>query len=293
MAARGLGKGLDALIPQTIQKDAVVEQEIKKNKVSKDGLINVKITDIEPDRNQPRKDFDEDALEELADSIKKIGLLEPIIVRENKDRYIIVAGERRWRASRIAGLKEIPVIIGHYSEKEIAEIQIIENIQREGLNPIEEAWAYKNLVEKYGYTQDEIAEKVSKSRPSIANSMRLLKLCDQVQQMLKDNLISTGHARSLITIEDSDKQYEIAQRIMDEKLSVREVEKLIKNLDKPVKEKPEINKDLDIFYKDIAEKLKITLGTKVSISGKGDGSGKVEIEFYNNEDLDRIVNQMR
>ncbi len=292
MAARGLGKGLDALIPSTI--------EVKNEKVKVDNSVDdsseklVKITMVEPNREQPRKNFDEDSLLELAESIKQFGLLQPILVQDRKTYYEIVAGERRWRAAKMAGLKEVPVIIRDLTEQEIVEISLIENIQRENLNPIEEAMAYKRLLTEFNLKQDEVAERVSKSRTAVTNSMRLLKLCDEVQQMIIDDMITTGHARALISIEDKEQQYTIAQKIFDEKLSVRDVEKLVKDLSKPIKEKKKIEKDksLEIIYQDIEEKLKQSLGTKVAISSKGEGIGKIEIEFYNNDDLEKITDRL-
>ncbi len=290
MAARGLGKGLDVLIP-SVQTDTKVKNTVDKAATENDAETIIKITKIEPNREQPRKNFDEDALQELADSIKQFGLLQPILVQDRKTYYEIIAGERRWRAAKLAGLKEVPVIIRDYTEQEIVEISLIENIQREDLNPIEEALAYKRLLTEFNLKQDEVAERVSKSRTAVTNSMRLLKLCDEVQQMIIDDMISTGHARALITIEDPEEQYAIAQRVFDEKMSVRDIEKLVKNLNKPEKEKKEIIEDkaLDVIYQDIEEKLKQTLGTKVAIASKGNGSGKIEIEFYSHDDLDKII----
>lgn len=292
--SRGLGKGLDSLIPMgsgSSEKKAESKEENKESKDSKATETIVKITQVEPNREQPRKNFDEDALQELADSIKQFGLLQPILVQDRKTHYEIIAGERRWRAAKLAGLKEVPVIIRDYTDQEIVEISLIENIQREDLNPIEEAQAYKRLLTEFNLKQDEVAERVSKSRTAVTNSMRLLKLCDEVQQMIIDDMLSTGHARALISIEDPEQQYTIAQKIFDEKLSVREVEKLVKDLNKPQKPKKESKEDksLDIIYQDIEEKLKQTLGTKVEISSKGNGAGKLEIEFYNHDDLDRII----
>ena len=292
--SRGLGKGLDSLIPMGSGSSEKKAESKEENKESKDGKateIIVKITQVEPNREQPRKNFDEDALQELADSIKQFGLLQPILVQDRKTHYEIIAGERRWRAAKLAGLKEVPVIIRDYTDQEIVEISLIENIQREDLNPIEEAQAYKRLLTEFNLKQDEVAERVSKSRTAVTNSMRLLKLCDEVQQMIIDDMLSTGHARALISIEDPEQQYTIAQKIFDEKLSVREVEKLVKDLNKPQKPKKESKEDksLDIIYQDIEEKLKQTLGTKVEISSKGNGAGKLEIEFYNHDDLDRII----
>ncbi len=287
MAARGLGKGLDSLIPNNVGDKKV--KEVNGSEVKAPDTI-VKITKIEPNREQPRKNFDEDSLQELADSIKQYGLLQPILVQDKKDHYEIIAGERRWRASKLAGLKEVPVIIKNYTEQEIVEISLIENIQRQNLNPIEEAQAYKRLLTEFNLKQDEVAERVSKSRAAVTNSIRLLKLCDNVQQMLIDDMITTGHARALLAVEDQDAQYSIAQKIFDEKLNVRDVEKLVKNLCKPekVKEKKE-DPALEIIYNDISEKLKQKLSTKVTVTPKGNGAGKIEIEFYSHEDLDRLM----
>ena len=295
MAARGLGKGLDALIPNSFES----ESASKKNKAKsdnenigerKEGEVMVNITKVEPNREQPRKNFDEDALEELAESIKQFGLLQPILVQDRKTYYEIIAGERRWRAAKKAGLKEVPVIIKNLTEQEIVEISLIENIQREDLNPIEEALAYKKLLTEFNLKQDEVADRVSKSRTAVTNSMRLLKLCDEVQQMIINDMISTGHARALIGIEDPEEQYAIAQRIFDEKLSVRDVEKLVKNLGKPkLKKINDKDKSLEIIYRDIEENLKQKLSTKVAISSKGNGAGKIEIEFYSHEDLEKLI----
>ena len=287
MAARGLGKGLDLLIPNTVGE---TKKEKEKSKTKEDaGQVVVKITQVEPNREQPRKNFDEDSLQELADSIKQFGLLQPILVQDKEDHYEIIAGERRWRAAKLAGLKEVPVIIRKYSKQEIVEISLIENIQREDLNPIEEAQAYKRLLNEFHLKQDEVAERVSKSRTAVTNSMRLLKLCDEVQQMLIDDMISTGHARALLAVEDPEEQYALAQKIFDEKLSVREVEKLVKDIKKPEKPKKKEDETLKAIYSDIGEKLKQRLSTKVTVSAKGNGAGKIEIEFYNHDDLDRLL----
>ncbi|MCI9345065.1 MAG: ParB/RepB/Spo0J family partition protein [Lachnospiraceae bacterium] len=288
-ATRGLGKGLDSLIPASVPK-MEAEQEVVKTESNAQGTY-VKITKVEPNREQPRKNFDEDALQELADSIKQYGIVEPLIVQDRKTHYEIIAGERRWRAAKLAGLKEVPVIVRNYTEQEIVEISLIENIQREDLNPIEEAQAYKRLLTEFHLKQDEVAERVSKSRTAVTNSMRLLKLCDEVQQMIIDDMITTGHARALISIEDPEQQYTIAQKVFDEKLNVRDVEKLVKNLNKPEKAKkePVADKALKVVYQDLEEKLKQSLGTKVSIASKGDGAGKLEIEFYTHDDLEKIT----
>lgn len=288
MAARGLGKGLDSLIPNTIG-EAKEKKESKEKVENKNPETMVKLSMVEPNGEQPRKNFDEDSLLELAESIKQFGLLQPIIVQDRKNHYEIIAGERRWRAAKMAGLKEIPVIIKNLTNQEIVEISLIENIQREDLNPIEEAQAYKRLLNEFHLKQDEVAERVSKSRTAVTNSMRLLKLCDEVQQMVVNEMITTGHARALLSIEDPEEQYMIAQKVFDEKMSVREVEKLVKNLHKPEKPKKAENKSLEVIYQNIEEKLKESLGTKVSISSKDNGAGKIQIEFYDHDDLDRLM----
>ena len=286
-APRGLGKGLDLMIPNMMGESKEKKVEIKKEEKAAETIV--KITKIEPNREQPRKVFNEDALQELADSIKQFGVIQPIMVQDRKDHYEIIAGERRWRAAKLAGLKEVPVIIKNYTEKEIVEISLIENIQREDLNPIEEAQAYKRLLEEFNLKQDEVAERVSKSRTAVTNSMRLLKLSDRVQQMVIDEMISTGHARALLAVEKEEDQYLLAQRIFDEKLSVREIEKIVKNLGKPAKEKKEKDKTLEVIYKDIEEQLKQRLSTKVSVNSKGNGTGRIEIDFYNHDDLERLL----
>lgn len=293
---RGLGKGLDSLIPTNV----MMESEVKHATVSpassaeegKDGTLMVKLSKVEPNREQPRKNFDEDSLQELAESLKQFGMLQPILVQNRGDYYEIIAGERRWRAAKIAGLKEVPVIVRELTDQEIVEISLIENIQREDLNPIEEAQAYKRLLTEFHLKQDEVAERVSKSRTAVTNSMRLLKLCDEVQKMVVDDMISTGHARALISIEDPEEQYLIAQKIFDEKLSVREVEKLVKDLHKPPKPPKEENRTLQAIYQEISERLKQSLSTKVSVSAKQNGAGKIEIEFYNHEDLERLLERI-
>lgn len=288
----GLGKGLNALIPPSTEEKNIPEK-VNSSLVSEtDKETMVNITKIEPNRTQPRKNFDEDALQELSDSIKQFGIIQPLIVQDRKDHYEIIAGERRWRAAKKAGLKEVPVIIKNYTDQEIVEISIIENIQREDLNPIEEALAYKRLLEEFNLKQDQVAERVSKSRTAVTNSMRLLKLCDKVQQMIIDEMITTGHARAILSIEDPEEQYSIAQKIFDEKLSVREVEKLMKNMGKPAKEKKAKDTKLEVIYQDIEEKLKQKLGAKVVINSKGNGAGKMEIEFYTHDDLEKLVDML-
>ena len=289
-AKRGLGKGIDSLIPvksEPEQTSQDIQQEGDK--------VMVSLSLVEPNRKQPRKSFNEDKLEELADSIKQQGVLIPLMVRHNGNMFEIIAGERRWRASKKAGLKEIPVIIrDDLTEEQIFEIQLIENIQREDLNPIEEALGYERLIKEFHMKQDEVAEKVSKSRVAITNSMRLLKLSPEVLQMVIDEKLTTGHARALISVEDPDKQIALAERIFDEKLSVREAEKIVKQLDKPVKEKAEKKKNdsLEAVYRDLEERCKNAVGTKVDIISKEDGAGKIEIEFYTPDDLEKITDRL-
>ena len=284
----GLGKGLDSLIPEKAKINGTDDQ--------KDAVM-VEIHRIEPNREQPRKNFDEDALLELADSIKQFGILQPLIVQNRNDYYEIIAGERRWRAAKLAKLKEVPVIIKHFTDQEIVEISLIENIQREDLNPIEEAIAFKRLMNEFHLKQDEIAERVSKSRTAVTNSMRLLKLTDNVQQMVIDDMLSPGHARALLAIEEPDKQYAAAQKIFDEKLSVRETEKLVRKLqkeeDSPAEKDMPVDSRMDIIYHDLEESMKRILGTKVSIHKKDAKKGKIEIEYYSPEELDRIIELFR
>ena len=292
---KGLGKGLDSLIPDNKSIKSVTPDksvEAKKEAEEKAGVQTMKINEVEPNRDQPRKNFDEDALLELSDSIKQFGVLQPLLVRKRKDYYEIIAGERRWRAAKLAGVKEVPVIEKEYTDQEILEIGLIENIQRENLNPIEEAIAYKRLLEEFKLKQDEVAERVSKSRTAVTNSMRLLKLSDKVQQMIIDDMISTGHARALLAIDDPELQYTLANKIFDEKLSVRETEKLvkeIKNPKKPKEKKPVAN---SFIYQDLEEKMKSVFGTKVSIASKGKGKGKIEIEYYSDDELEHLFDMM-
>ena len=283
VAKRGLnkGKGLAALID--------TENTKEKSPNAEGGVVTVNISKVEPNRNQPRKVFNEDALQDLADNIKQHGIIQPLIVVKRDDYYEIVAGERRWRAANIVGLKEVPVIVKELTEQEIVELSIIENLQREDLNEIEEAMAYKRLMTEFKLTQDEVAEKVSKSRAAIANSIRLLKLCDDVQRMLMDDMISAGHARALLGIEDPEEQFILAQRVFDEKLSVREIEKIVKNRGKEKTNRTKTVVQLDAVYKNIETNLKDRLSTKVNVSVKENGSGKIETEFYSSEELERIL----
>lgn len=293
----GLGKGIDSLIPkQSIEKKPAIEKkmdtlkpekEIVVKTVVKKEEIKLKITEVEPNREQPRKKFDEDALLELAESIKQFGVLQPLLVQKRDGYYEIIAGERRWRAAKLAGLKEIPVIIKDFSEQEIVEISLIENIQRENLNPIEEALAYKRLLNEFHLKQDEVAERVSKSRTAVTNSVRLLKLDERVQQMVIDDMISTGHARALLGTDDKEMQYKIAQKVFDEKLSVREIERLMKNLHNEPKEKKEIPHEF--IFQNLEEKMKALLGTKVTINHKANNHGKIVIDYYSNEELERLM----
>ena len=290
----GLGKGLDSLIPAKAEnKVARADKETKpvpakEDNTSGTGEILLKINQVEPNRDQPRKEFDEDSLLELADSIKQFGVLQPLLVQKKKDYYEIIAGERRWRAAKLAGIKEVPVLIKDYTEQEIVEISLIENIQRENLNPIEEAMAYKRLLEEFNLKQDEVAERVSKSRTAVTNSMRLLKLSDRLQQMIVDDMISTGHARALLAIDDEEQQYLLANKIFDEKLSVRETEKLVKSLKNPKKPVKKEKIEHMFVYENLEERMKNIMGTKVSVNAKSNGKGKIEIEYYSEEELERI-----
>ena len=305
MAAKrkGLGKGINNLIPETdvirstpkkktekkeVVKE-VVKEVIKEVKVPVPGDTMMKISDIEPNREQPRKNFDKEALQELADSIKQFGIIQPIVVQKKDDYYEIIAGERRWRAAKLAKLKEVPVIIKEYSDREVMEIALIENIQRKDLNPIEEALAYKSLIDEYSLKQEELANRVSKSRTAIANSMRLLKLTDSVQNMLINDEISMGHARALLTLEQEDLQIEAAKTIVSKGLSVRDTEKLVKSILNPKQVKLPIPSAEAAIYDAIANKLREKKGTKVSINHKKNGKGKIEIEYYSQEELERLL----
>ena len=300
---KGLGKGINNLIPETdvirstpkkktekkeVVKE-VVKEVIKEVKVPVPGDTMMKISDIEPNREQPRKNFDKEALQELADSIKQFGIIQPIVVQKKDDYYEIIAGERRWRAAKLAKLKEVPVIIKEYSDREVMEIALIENIQRRDLNPIEEALAYKSLIDEYSLKQEELANRVSKSRTAIANSMRLLKLTDNVQNMLINDEISMGHARALLALEQEDLQTEAAKTIVSKGLSVRDTEKLVKSILNPKQVKLPIPSTEAAIYDSIANKLREKMGTKVSINHKKNGKGKIEIEYYSQEELERLL----
>lgn len=299
MAAKknALGKGLDSFFPDKVNVEQL-NTGIKADSSDKEPISTLKISQVEPNREQPRKIFDEEGLEELADSIRQFGVIQPLIVQDKGSYYEIVAGERRWRAAREAGLKEVPVIIRDLSDQEKMEISLIENIQREDLNPIEEAKAYKRLLDEFGLKQDDLAKRVSKSRTAVTNSMRLLKLCEEVQQMVIEGKLTNGHARCLITIEDTDMQIHAAQQIADKNLSVRETEKLVKKLRKQEKQtgkktKPEQDETLTAIYEQIAEQMKRIFGTKVSIRQKNRDEGKIEIEYYSQEELDRILQMVQ
>ena len=291
--SKGLGRGLDLLIPkeESTSKKSTEKNKDKKN-LQENQVLSLSIHEVEPNRNQPRKQFDEDAIEELADSIKQYGVIQPLIVQKKDNYYEIIAGERRWRACKKAGLKEVPVIIKNYDEKETLKISLIENIQREDLNPIEEAKAYEILHDSYGLKQDEIAASVSKSRTAITNIMRLLKLDERVQDMVIENLISSGHGRTLLSIDDGDVQYQLAEKILDENLSVREAEKLVKSVlehkdnEKPSEEESLQEKSMINFFEN---KMKDILGSKVIIKNKKNNKGKIEIEYYSKDELERII----
>ena len=286
----GLGKGLDSLIPPAKNYDLKADKMVGDDDGSpSDGWIKVKLSKIEPDRNQPRKNFKEDELNELAESIKNLGLIEPIVVQKRNDSYEIVTGERRWRAAKIAGLTEIPVVVREYSEEEKVLVQLVENIQRESLDPIEEALTYKRFLTEFNLKQDELAEKIGKNRTTITNSTRLLNLDERVQKMISDDIISAGHARPLLAIEDKDKQFELANKILDEELSVRETEKLIKALKKPKKPKKQTEEALQLIYRKYEDELREVLGAKVEIVAKDNEKGRIEIEYYSQDEFENLV----
>lgn len=319
-AKRGLGKGLGAFFGEEVVQEVVNEQATGKNKndqsvdgstgkrlePSADGKstvvektikvevpkeITVKLSMIEPNRNQPRKDFNEEQLQELADSIKQYGILQPLLVQKRENYYELIAGERRWRAAKLAGLKEVPVVIREYSQQESMEIALIENVQRADLNPIEEAQAYQRLMQEFGLRQEDIAQRVSKNRATITNSMRLLKLAEEVQQMLAEDRITGGHARALLAIEDSKLQVQLAEKIEKDKMSVRDVERMVKLIAKKPKAKTAGQPDeaLELIFKELEERMKSAIGTKVVISRKDRNKGRIEIEYYSESELERIV----
>ena len=290
-AKRGLGKGIDAMISGDDTKAKKVVKEIIKE------VDTIDINKIEPNSNQPRKNFNEDKIHELAESIKQHGLIEPLIVQKGKKGfYTIIAGERRWRAAREAGVKEIPVVVKEYSDQQVMEIALIENIQRENLNAIEEAEAYERLIKDFNLKQDEVAERVSKSRVAITNSLRLLKLDPRVREMIIEDKIKSGHARALLSVTDQEEQYRLAVMIFDNSMSVRETEKMVKKYladkDKPTKEVKKKDTQTELIYKDYEEKLKTVIGTKVNINNKGKGKEKIEIEYFSPDEFDRIIGMM-
>ena len=318
MAGRknGLGRGLDAFFPdrtsavkestrKTTTKTVKAEKKTgetekeagntvaakRKTAGSKSGAMFVKISSVEPNINQPRKQFDEDALLELSESVKQYGILQPLLVSDKKDYYEMIAGERRWRAAKLAGLKEVPVIVKEFTDQELVEISLIENIQREDLNPVEEAMAYKRLIDEFHLKQDEVAERVGKSRTAVTNSMRLLKLSEKVQQMLIDEMITAGHARAILAISDKEKQETVAMKVFDEKLSVRETEALVKRMLEPPKteKKSKFTTAEDAIYESLEEKMKSIMGTRVQIHRKKNDKGKIEIEYYSKDELERII----
>ncbi len=286
-AKKGLGKGLGALIPSANESNKSSKEDVSRE------TLKLNINLIEPNSTQPRRKFDEDALVELSESIKLHGLIQPIIVQKKGDHYEIIAGERRWRASRLAKLKEVPVIIKDYSEDEIFEIALIENIQREDLNPIEEAQAYQRLIEEHNLKQDEVAEKVSKSRVAIANSLRLLKLDERIREMIIDELITSGHARALLAISDPELQLEIANRVLDEKLSVRETEKLVKSYVNPKAKRTKKKLDDEAIYNEYEERLRNILGVKTVITRKDTNKGRIEISFNSTEEFEKIYDLIK
>lgn len=308
MAKRtGLGKGLGAIFGEDIidQKPAAHIRETgeynaksqsktiieKKTEEEVGKEITLKLSQIEPNHEQPRKDFNPELLRELADSMKKYGVLQPLLVQKVDDHYEIIAGERRWRAAKEAGLKEVPVVIREYTKQQTMEIALIENVQRADLNPIEEALAYQQLMQEFSLTQEEIATRVSKNRATITNTMRLLKLDKRVQEMLIQGLISGGHARTLLALEDGEMQNQVALKIIEERLSVREVEKLVKLMSRPKKEpkKEEEERDLSFIFRDLEDRMKQIMGTKVNINKKDKNKGRIEIEYYSEAELERLV----
>lgn len=304
-AKRGLGKGLGAFFGDEVVQEVANEQEKEKSgegkttaaaeekivKIEVPKEITVKLSMIEPNREQPRKDFNEEQLQELADSIRQYGILQPLLVQKRDNYYELIAGERRWRAAKLAGLKEVPVVIREYSKQESMEIALIENVQRADLNPIEEARAYQRLLQEFGLRQEDIAQRVSKNRATITNSMRLLKLAEEVQQMLVEDRITGGHARALLAIEDPKIQTQLAEKIEKDKMNVRDVERMVKLIAKKPRVKVEGQKDeaLELIFKELEERMKTAMGTKVIISRKDRNKGRIEIEYYSESELERIV----
>lgn len=305
MAKKGLGKGLGAIFGEDVIREREAESVKAKaagkgekvpdgGKMQTAGELMVKVSLIEPNREQPRMDFNEEQLRELADSIRSHGVLQPLLVqRRDNGLFEIVAGERRWRAAKMAGIKEVPVVLRQYSRQESMEIALIENVQREDLNPIEEAKAYQRLIQEFGLKQEEIAERVAKSRSAITNTMRLLKLDESIQDMLVQNIITSGHARALLALEDKAMQLRAAKLIVEGTLSVRETERLVKRMLKEAQEKEEKpkkeEKDLRFIYQNLEERMRTVMGTKVTIHNKDKNKGRIEIEYYSEAELERIV----
>ena len=303
MAKKGLGKGLGAIFGEDVVKENKEETE-KKAKAKaeakaaeemdeKGRILMLKLDLVQPNKEQPRKTFDEEKTNELAESIKNYGVLQPLLVQKNDSFYEIIAGERRWRAAKAAGLKEVPAVLKEYSKQEAMEISLIENVQRADLNPIEEALGYRQLIDEFGLTQEEIAVRVAKSRTAITNTMRLLKLDEQIQNMLVQGVITSGHARALLSLEDTQMQLKAAKEILDKKLSVRETERLVKRLQKETsgekKEEKKKDETLALIYQDLEDRMKSVMGTKVSIHNKDKNKGRIEIEYYSEAELERIV----
>ena len=303
MAKKGLGKGLGAIFGEDVVKENKEETE-KKAKAKaeakaaeemdeKGRILMLKLDPVQPNKEQPRKTFDEEKINELAESIKNYGMLQPLLVQKNDSFYEIIAGERRWRAAKAAGLKEVPAVLKEYSKQEAMEISLIENVQRADLNPIEEALGYRQLIDEFGLTQEEIAVRVAKSRTAITNTMRLLKLDEQIQNMLVQGVITSGHARALLSLEDAQMQLKAAKEILDKKLSVRETERLVKRLQKEAsgekKEEKKKDETLALIYQDLEDRMKSVMGTKVSIHNKDKNKGRIEIEYYSEAELERIV----
>ena len=287
-------KIVEKVVEKPVEKivEKVVEKPVEKI-VEKPVEQTLKLNLIEPNSEQPRKNFDEESLQELADSIKQYGVLQPLIVQKKGNHYEIIAGERRWRAAKLAGITDVPVLIREYDKQQTMEIALIENVQRADLNPIEEAQAFQQLIQEFHLTQEEIANRVSKNRATITNSMRLLKLDVRVQDMLAEGKISSGHARALLGLEEGERQYQVAVKIIEEKLSVRDVEKLVKMMNRPPKEKkPEKGPDIDLIYRQVEDKLKSIMGTKVVINQKDKNKGRIEIEYYSQEELERLIELM-
>ena len=306
MAKKGLGKGLGAIFGEDVISREEEEHKIREsarkkgtsdpgNTAQEDGTAGeqmVKVALIEPNQSQPRKKFDQEQMEELAESIKLHGVLQPLLVQKKDGLYEIIAGERRWRAAKLAGLKEVPVVIRQYTPQESMEVALIENLQREDLNPIEEAKAYQKLIQEFGLKQEEIAAKVAKNRTTITNAMRLLKLDEGIQNMVIENVISSGHARALLGLEDPEMQLKAAKMIMEDKLSVRETERLVKRLIREAEEKDipkKQEKNINFIYQNLEERMKTVMGTKVTIHNKDKNKGRIEIEYYSEAELERIV----